>query len=310
MLRSSRVTVSLSIVGLALVLVACSSDRNASLTTVAPTIAAAETTAVAETTVAVETTAADTTVVVDTTDAPADFVAFTSDELLAALPTIADLGADWNDSGATAAVDPEGAEGLGIGTCGGLNAAGRALAGNATAIVQGPTQIGSDQRRGATAIYVFADDVAAQAFVDMTADLASCPDGVTWQWIQKANPVAPNEFNGFGPGFEDVTENQTWNFTETATSAYGDDGTDVLLATVERSRELTAAGITFSQVDSTVLRYDRFDNVVITTAISGTWDQQGYIGAEDLVNFQPTADDLDAYTALVQPVVLAHLGWE
>jgi len=313
MLFTGRRAASSAIVSLALVLAACSSDdaspSAASATSPATTVAA-EVTLAAETTVADTTVAVETTDVVDTTEVAVEFIAYTSDELLAALPTVDDLGDGWSDSGGAPTVDPEGAEGPGIGTCSGANGAGRALANGATAIVFGPGQIGPDERVGGTSIYVFPDDVMAQGFIDLTAETIDCPDGVTWERVQKSNPVAPDEFNGFGPGFEDVTENQIWTFTETAASTYADGGTDVLFVMLDRARELTAADITFGQVDTTLVRYDRYDNVVIVTAVTGVWDQQGYIGAEDLINFEPTAEDLDEYTQLAQPVVLERLGWE
>ena len=297
-------------VAAALALAACGGNESSSATTAAAT----DTTQVALTTSAPDTTGPDTTgpdtTGPDTTEATEEFFAFTSDQLLAALPTAADLGEGWTQSDGTPAIDPEAAEGLGVGTCGGPNGAGRGLASGAIAIVLGPNQLGPTERRGSTSIYAFPDDVAAQAFVDLTAETINCPDGVTWERIQKANPVAPNEFNGFGPGFEDVTENQIWAFTETADSTYAEGGTDVLFVMLDRFRELTTAGITFSQIDTTLLRYDRYDNIVLVTTITGVWDLKGYIGAEDFVNFEPTADDLDEYTALVQPVVLARLGWE
>ena len=292
-------------VAAALALAACGGNESSSATTAAAT----DTTQVALTTSAPDTTGPDTTGP-DTTEATEEFFAFTSDQLLAALPTAADLGEGWTQSDGTPAINPEAAKGLGVGTCGGPNGAGRGLASGAIAIVLGPNQLGPTERRGSTSIYAFPDDVAAQAFVDLTAETINCPDGVTWERIQKANPVAPNEFNGFGPGFEDVTENQIWAFTEMADSTYAEGGTDVLFVQLDRFRELTAADITFSQVDTTLLRYDRYDNIVIVTTITGAWDLKGYIGAEDFVNFEPTADDLDEYTGLVQPAVLARLGWE
>ena len=309
MIRTRRTPGTTLFVAAALALAACGGD-DSSLATTTTTAAAAETTQLPDTTAAPDTTDPDAVDTTEATEATAEFVAFTSDELVAALPTAEDLGEGWTESDGTPAINPEGAEGLGVGTCGGPNGAGRGLASGAIAIVLGSNQLGPTERRGSTSIYAFPDDVAAQAFVDLTAETINCSDGVTWERIQKANPVAPNEFNGFGAGFEDVTENQIWAFTETADSTYAEGGTDVLFVMLDRFRELTTAGITFSQVDTTLLRYDRYDNIVLVTTITGAWDLKGYIGAEDFVNFEPTADDLDEYTALVQPAVLARLGWE
>ena len=72
--------------------------------------------------------------------------------------------------------------------------------------------------------------------------------------------------------------------------------------------ELT--NITFKQTDTTLAHYERYDNVVIVTIVAGTWGQEGYINAEELVDFQPTAEDLGAYTDIVIPLVLERLGWE
>lgn len=288
-----------------LTLAACGGDESS---TKATEPAAAETTAVAPDTTAPETTVVDETVAPETTEA-AGFFEFTSDDLVAALPTLSDLGDGWTDSGQSVLIDPAAREGAGIGTCMGLNGAARAAANDVTAVVLSPNAIGTDQRRAFTAIYSFADDTTAQAFIDLSLETANCPDGVTWEWIQKANPTAENEYNGFGPGFEDVTENQIWAFTETA-SAQAGETEDVMETTVERSRELTAANITFRQTDTTLAHYERYDNVVIVTTVAGTWGQEGYINADQLVNYQPTQADLDAYSEIVIPLVLERLGWE
>lgn len=310
MLRSRRDLTIAALAITALTLTACGGDDSSTTATepaAVETTAAAPDTTVAETTV-VEETVVEETVAPETTEA-AGFVEFTSDDLVAALPTLADLGDGWTDSGQTVLIDPAPREGNGVGTCAGLNGAARAAANNVTALVISPAAIGTDQRRAFTSIYAFADETTAQAFIDLSADAANCPDGVTWEWIQKANPTAENEYNGFGPGFEDVTENQVWAFTETANAQYGDTE-DVMDTAVERSRELTAANITFRQTDTTLTRYDRYDNVVIVTTVAGTWGQEGYINADQLVNYQPTLDDLDAYSAIVVPLVLERLGWE
>ena len=255
---------------------------------------------------AVESTVADT--VPETTEVE-QFVTFTADELIAALPTIADLGEGWIDAGGTAIVNPEPKEGPGYGTCGGPNAAARATNNAVTNFVFGANAIGPNERRASTSLYVFADAESAQGFLDDSAAATQCPDGITWEWIQKANPVADNEFNGFGPGFEDITENQVWRFNETATAQYGETE-DVLEIAVDRSRELTAAGITFRQTDTTFNHYDRYENIVIVTIVAGTWGLEGYINLDQVANFQPTLSDLSEYTTLVQPVVLERLGWQ
>ena len=288
-----------------LALAACGGDDASTSTRPA---AADTTAAAAPDSLAPETTVVDETIAPETTEA-ATFFSFTSDDLVGALPTLADLGDGWTDSGQETLIDPAGKEGLGFGTCGGPNAAARAEANGATAVVFGANQIGTDQRRASTSIYTFADDTSAQAFIDLSAEKADCADPVTWEWIQKSNPTADNEFNGFGPGFEDVTENQIWAFMETAGAQYGETE-DVMEITVDRSRELTAANITFRQTDTTLSHYERYDNVVIVTIVAGTWGREGYINTDDVVDFQPTAADLEGYTAIVVPLVLERLGWE
>jgi hypothetical protein len=305
MLRNRHDLTTVVLAATLLTFTACGGDDS---TTKATDPVGAETTAAAPDTVATETTPVAETVATETTEA-VEFVAFTPDQLVAALPTPADLGAEWTDLGNAPTVDPEGKEGVGFGTCGGPNGAARALANSATAIVLGPNLQGPGQRRGSTSLYAFPDATTAQAFLDLSAETAQCPDGVTWEWVQKANPTADDEFNGFGPGFEDITENQIWAFTETASAQYGDTE-DVMQVSIDRSRELTAAGITFRQTDTTLARYDRYDNLVIVTIVGGTWGQEGYINADALVNFQPSSTDLDEYTAVVAPVVLQRLGWE
>jgi len=298
-----------SVVIAAATLAACGGSDSASTTTAPPVSSAPADTTSPSDSAAPETTAAaaETTEGVDSST-PMEFVEFASDDLVAALPAVADLGDGWTDQGGTPLVNPEGAEGLGVGSCGGPNGAARAATTGATAVVQGPIVLGPDERRASTSLYAFPDDITAQAFLDLTAQTISCGDGVTWDWIQKSNPVAPNEYNGFGPGFEDITENQIWHFTEVATSEYSPDGDDIVLVTIDRSRELTAANVTFSQVDTTLTRFDRYDNVVIVTQVSGSWDHKGYVGVENIVQFHPVAADLDSYTEAAQRVVLSYLG--
>jgi len=291
-------------------LASCSGSDSSSTPTAAPTASeAAVTTAPSTSAVPDTTAAADTTEAVDSST-PMDFVQFTTDDLTAALPAVADLGEGWIDQGGTPLVDPEPAEGLGVGSCGGPNGASRASTTGATAVVLGPVVLGPGERRASTSLYSFPDDESAQAFLDLTKQTIACGDGVTWDWIQKSNPVAANEYNGFGPGFEDITENQIWHFTEVGTSEYSPDGDDILLANTDRSRELTAANVTFSQTDTTLTRYDRYDNVVIVTQVSGSWGHKGYVGVETIVQFHPVAADLDSYTEAAQRAVLSALGQE
>ncbi|MEQ1703565.1 MAG: hypothetical protein ABMA25_25945, partial [Ilumatobacteraceae bacterium] len=66
----------------------------------------------------------------------------------------------------------------------------------------------------------------------------------------------------------------------------------------------------FRTTDTTLAHYERYDNVVVVTIVAGSWGQEGYIGVENLVNYEPTQDDLEAYSTIVIPLVLQRLGWE
>jgi hypothetical protein len=274
-----------------LLFVACGGDDGGSTTTAAPA-----------TTAAPETTEPATT----------EWPVFTTDELVAALPTLDDLGEGWLDLGGEPTADPAPNEGLGIGTCGGPNAAGRAAQSGVLAVVQGPNVQGPDERLVGTSIYVFPDDVAASEYLASTETATQCPDGVEWERIQRSNPTMPEELNGFSiDGFAD---GETWFVTEYAESVFGDPATDgdpadeVLYIQTRRDRNLTAFDVTFAESETTLIRTARWGNVVVVTWVNGRWGYEGYVNLEELVAFEPEIEDLADYSSIAEPVVLARLG--
>jgi len=268
--------------------------------------AANATTAIATDTTA-ETTAG--TTAPETTTPDAALATYTADELGAALPVVTDLGEGWVDFGDAPVLDPAPGEGLGVGSCGGANAVGRAAPFDLVATAQGPNLQGPGERRGATSIYSFETVEGATGFIDTTYQAIECPDGVSWEWIQRTQPAAADEYNGFG--IDDFADGETWFFTEYGASEYEPDypeGDAPLLVSVDRTYSLTAFEIEFGQTAGTLARYVRFGNVVVVTAMSGNWAHQGYVDLDKIVAFEPTAQDLADYTNAVVPLVLERLG--
>ena len=315
MLRLARPTAAACFAG-ALLLAACGGSDSASspaTATPAPTTpdTAADDTTPDDTTgdTATDDTT-DSTIATDGSEVAIEHLTFTADELAAALPTVADLGEGWTDLGGTPDLAPTAGEGPGVGSCGGPNGVARAQRSGVGAVALGPNLQGPDLRRGATSIYTFPDAESALAFLVASDEVIECPDNFTWQQTQRTNPSDVTEYNGFGPGFEGFADGEQWTITESDTSDFAEDDVTVLFASVERTRELTAAGITFRQTQTNLSRYEVFDNIVILTQITGDWGFAGFINLDDLIAYEPTDEALDEYSATVTPLVLDRLGWE
>ncbi|QRN80120.1 MAG: hypothetical protein JK586_18700, partial [Nocardiopsis sp. BM-2018] len=239
---------------------------------------------------------------------------FTTDDLVAAIPSAADVGPPWRGfDGDVPFVDPPAGEGPGVGNCAGPNAMARATPHGVTGAVQSVlVTLDVDERVASSAIYAFVDDAGASAFLQTTSEVVDCPDGVEWERTQRTGGTGADEFDGFAPGFEDVVDGETWSFFESAASGYLDvpdlGADEALVLAIDQDRELVAVGITFGQTRSQVVRYARYGNVVIVTQMGGNHAYRGYLNLDELVEFDPDFDDLDEYTLIVEPLIAERLG--
>jgi hypothetical protein len=312
---SRRVRVAATAAICALALAACGGGESAKDTT-------------APTTEAADTTAAPATEPADTTEPPATeppvteppvteppateppvteppVVTFTSDELVAALPVYADIGAPWEDNGSEAFPDPAPDSGPGIGSCGRTNGAARAEEYGAVGAAVSPLFVQGQQRHRVNAVvYSFPSDEDAASYIAASRAANECPDGLTWSMTEGEGD---GMFDGFADGFADGT---TWEHSGAyAASDITVEGADeALLTTTEVSRTNDIEGVVFGETDIDLVLYTRHGSIVIVTILGGRCCSTGYLNADQIVEYRPTEDEVVALGQRMAEVTLTNLG--
>lgn len=238
-----------------------------------------------------------------TTEAPV--VTFTSDELAAALPTFADIGAPWEDNGSEAFADPTPASGPGIGSCGGPNGAARAQeSGSVGAAVSSLFVQGTSGHQFNAVAYSFPTADQASAYIAASREAHECPEGVTWSMLEGEGD---GQHDGFTDGFADGT---TWEHAGSyASSDVTVEGADEAIVTrTEVSRTNDIEGVVFGETEIDLVLHTRHGAVVIVTILGGRCCSTGYLNVDDLTEYVPTEDDVLALGQDVSTVTLANLG--
>lgn len=242
------------------------------------------------------------------TDPPATeppVATFTSDELAAALPTFADIGAPWEDNGSEAFTDPPPNSGPGIGSCGGTNGAARAQESGSVGAAVSPLFVQGVGRHRVNAVaYSFPSTDAAAQYIAASRTANECPDGVTWSMMEGEGD---GMHDGFADGFADGT---TWQHAGAyAVSDITVEGADeALLTTTEVSRTNDIEGVIFGETDIDLVLYTRHGSIVIVTILGGRCCSTGYLNADELPEFRPTEDEVVALGQRMAEVTLTNLG--
>ncbi len=270
-------------------------DSNQADTT--STVAVTTTLADVSTTVAVTTTTVVTTTTTPPTTLPA---AADADTLIEAMPTAADTPADWSRySEPELAGDPDG--GVGVGLCGGDNAAARALAANSIAQVYGPSWDLPGGGYFAVDAYSFESPADAHAFLEKTELQAnSCmtePPTYTWaEW----------DVDLFRDGYGDDVD---WSVAE-GNMGYTEDTADadhLLRIVFDQYVTLSYDGIDYSVTFTDLDRYEQHGRVVLVFWLYGEWDHVGWDGPADWA-YTPVDADLDAAASTIRATLLANLA--
>jgi hypothetical protein len=232
-------------------------------------------------------------------------VTFTSDELAAALPTFADIGAPWEDNGSEAFADPTPNSGPGIGSCGGTNGAARAQESGSVGAAVSPLFVQGMGRHRVNAIaYSFPTADEAAAYIAASREANECPEGVTWSMLEGEGA---DQHDGFTDGFADgTTWEHTGSYSPTDITVEGAD--EALLTTTEVSRTNDIEGVIFGETDIDLVLYTRHGAVVIVTILGGRCCSTGYLGVDDLPEYLPTEEEVVALGQQMSSVTLSNLG--
>lgn len=243
-----------------------------------------------------------TTVVTTTTTTPPTTLpsAADADTLIAAMPTAADTPPDWSRFS-----EPEfGGEpdsGVGVGFCGGDNAAARALASGSAAQVWGPTwDLPAGGWFGVDA-YSFGSAADAIAFLDETELQAN---GCMTDPPTFTRPEA--EVDLFEEGFGDEVE---WNVVE-SNMGYFEQAPDAdrLLRTIfDQYLSVNYDSTDYSMTFIDLARIEQHGRVVLVFWLSGSGDFQGWGGPPEW-EYTPTDADLDAASSAIRASLLANLA--
>ena len=269
-------------------------------TTVPATAVAPTTTTEVPTTTEAPTTAVPTTL--PTTAPP--LVPATPEALIAALPTGADLPADWVDleNGPFSAPDP--ASGFGIGLCGGDNADARAAAAGGIAVAFSSNFLPPYSGDFNVSLYAFGAPEQASAFLAVTSSqAATCTAGIQYQLPQGTEQ---GQYWGFEEGVDDAA---IWNVSEAVYPAAdpvpgADEALEVALINNYTTR---SGGIDYVVNETTVSVYERYGSVVVISEVWGWYDRAGFGDVDPTTEHAPTLEDAYGAAALVRPSILARL---
>lgn len=247
-----------------------------------------------------DTTAAPVTVV-PTTGTPttvAPVVAIV-DDLVAALPTAAELPAGFTTTATPPITDPLALTGPFDGYCTGENAAARAEATGAVAMVMAP-DARTDRREELNLMVVaFANPSDAAAFTARTLAQVQC-SGVTYTVPESTADL----FGGdYGP-------DASWNVVESVATTPAPLGVADEAFDTAMTREFRASygGFDYGTTVQTLGRYLRVGSIVIEVSLLGGCCSSGFSDVDPARDYVPTTADLDSTVAVVLPVVLARLA--
>ena len=260
-------------------------------------------TTLAPTTVAPTTTIPHTTTSATTTVAPVARVA-TADNLVAALPTVLELPVGWEFSGDFYNTAPEPVTGPGSGFCGGDNAAARALAAGAVAMVHGNGYDTPEFGWTSTDLYAFTSAETSKMFMTLTRDQAStCSGGYEYSLPEGDGPGA---YDGFSDEFGN---DATWFLTDVGqVLELGVPGADEAFGVTVSSYSYTNyQDAEYGGTSTDVVQYERHGRVVFVTDLWGGCCEFGYNDLDPAFDYTPTVEQTNMIAQQINPIVLQRL---
>ena len=283
---------------------ACGSSATSSVSTPAPTTIATTVPAPTTTTTTTTTTAAPTTTAVPVT----------ADQLLSALPTLAELPAGWKVYDSKASTDFEPESGNYEGDCGKVNLDGLAQSQGAVATASTPwadvPQGGSKSRVGSasTRLYAFADAEQASKFLGAATAMYSC--GIDYTVPEG---TGTGQF-GTSLGASGLAVGAVWNFHETMSTSPVDApaGDQALLVKQDYTFSTTVKDKAYGSIDHYVRLLERHGRIVLVGILSGWTNLAGhtdpYFGRQPyFLQYEPSFADLLGLADLFRPGIVAKL---
>jgi len=276
------------------------SSDNATASTAASTapatVAPATTIPAAATTTALPTS---TTVAEATTTQPTTPVLAGNDLLIAAMPGVGDVPADWSRY-SEPRTDLRPGSGPGYGFCGGDDAIARAVSLGSSGYIGGPTwNLPSKGWFGVT-VYAFPSEAAATSFIDTTNQAANfcMTDPVVYQTTEAEvdlfDESAPDDIvwqaaEGSG-GFPEPTA----------------DASQMLRLVSETYLSTTYDGVDYFTTQTYLERWERHGSVVLAFWLYGSWGDTGWNEPNPWA-YQPTEGDVDIATAAIRLLIVQRL---
>lgn len=223
----------------------------------------------------------------------------TQAQIDAVLPTALELPIGWSATGTGGRNTLEPAEGPGKGSCGGPNAAARAVAQKAVGYVDsGRLQTGNEATSAGIAVYAFPTVENAQAFFGASSFTAVvCPEGIEYDGSEP-EPVYVD-----GPS-------AIWHYTErsslgSAKVALTDES---FSKTTETTQTVKYSGREFLYSYLEVEVYSRVADVVVIVSISGLSKVSGFSDSDSAATNRPAVTEVMTAADVILPVILKKIG--
>ncbi len=216
-----------------------------------------------------------------------------------ALPTALELPIGWSATGTGGKNTLDPAEGPGKGSCGGPDAAARAVAQKAVGYVSsGRLKTGNEAASADVGVYAFPTVENARAFFGASSFTAVvCPEGIEYDGSEP-EPVYVD-----GPS-------ATWHYMErsslgSAKVALTDES---FSKTTETTQTVKYSGREFSYSYLQVEVYSRVADVVVVVSINGLAKVSGFSDSASVATNRPAVTEVMAAADAMLPVILKKIG--
>ncbi|MBU6330270.1 MAG: hypothetical protein KGR18_10015 [Acidobacteria bacterium] len=225
--------------------------------------------------------------------------ALTQTEIEAALPGATELPIGWSATGAGGenVLKPE--EGPGKGSCGGPNAASRAITHHAVGYAgTGSLKTGNEASRGYVGLYAFPSVEDAKGFIVSSSFTAVvCPEGVEYDGTE------PEPVYNDGPS-------AIWHYRESSSigSARVAGADEAFSKLTEETRSINYAGRTFEYGSLDVEVYVRVGDLVFDFGLKGQTKVSGFSDSASAPLNRPSVNDVMAAADAMLPALLKRTG--
>lgn len=261
------------------------------------------------------TTSPTTTTPTSTTGAPAarpdPIGGVTVDDLIAALPRLAELPAGWDEFGNEPLLELPARSGPGWGFCGGKNSSARAIdAGVESSVILDGLVSPAEEAVG-VAMHAFPDGAAAQAYMDATLAAMNSCDTVRYEAPERVEGEPEPDDAWFDGFIGDFDPGRLWDVTEEVVVGPPVSGAadEILQAQLDSTFITVADNVKYRDVYRNLARYERYGNLVLIIQSYTGCCLLGYADVESTTeDVLSTFPDLGAIADVLRPVVLERLA--